>query len=497
MKNVLISVSDRTGILEFARGLDKLGFGVVATSGTQKFLASEGIPAKTVSETTGFPEILDGRVKTLHPKILGAILADIGKESHLAQLKEHGIPVFELVVCNLYPFGAKPGIENIDIGGITLIRAAAKNHKHVACVTDISQYDSILAELTEHGKVTDDTKAKLAAKAFRLTSSFDTRIATFLGDETLNLSYEKAGDLRYGENAHQKSSLYKEVGRQGLSISDAVKLQGKEISFNNFYDLDAALSVVKGFDESCVCVLKHATPCGVAVGDDMAEVYKNAYRGDPMSAFGGVIAFNRNVDKSAAEEITKTFMSALIAPGYTDDARKVLAKKKNLVVVQLDMNEAFAPAAFRWISGGLLVQDNDISDDDPTEWKVVTDTKPTPEELKATEFAFKIAKFVKSNAICITTDKMTLGIGGGQPNRVGALEIAIQNMKRFDLAGEKPKVIASDGFFPFRDSADLAAKAGIRVIIQPGGSVRDQEVTDACNEHGIAMLLTHKRHFRH
>lgn len=506
MKYALISVSDRTGILEFAKKLRELEFQIIGTSGTREFLKSNGINCKSISALTGFPEILGGRVKSLHPKIFGAILADRENKSHLEDVKKLNIPLIEIVVCNLYPFDSAPGIENIDIGGVTLIRAAAKNYRYVTCVTSPGQYEKVIGEIEKNGKVLESTRFEFARKAFELTSSFDFRVGSFLardkpscyiGEERLNLGYERVMELRYGENPHQKASLYKEVGHRGLSVIDAVKLQGKELSFNNFYDLDAALSVVKSFDESCVCILKHATPCGVAIGDSVVEAYKDAYRADTISPFGGIVAFNREVDKVTAEEITKIFISAVIAPGYANEAMEVLARKKNMVVLELSEGGEFGPTSFRWIEGGLLLQESDVFPDDTSEWEVVTKRKPTDKELKAMEFGFKVVKFVKSNAVIITTDKMTLGIGGGQPNRVGALEIAIQNMKKFGLTRENPNAVASDGLFPFRDSVDLAAKEGIKAVVQPGGSIRDQEVIDACNEHGIAMVFTHKRHFRH
>ena len=506
----LISVSDRQGVLEFAKGLCELGFNVIATSGTQKFLAENGVPSQSISELTGFPEILSGRVKTLHPKILGAILADTDNPKHIAELNEFGIPSIELVVCNLYLFDSAPGIENIDIGGVTLIRASAKNYKYVTCITQPFQYEEILTELKEYGKTSEQTRLKLAGEAFKLTCKFDSNVASFLdkenghkspfyptGAESLNLSYEKLSDLIYGENPHQKASLYKEVGYRGLSILNAIKLQGKEISFNNLYDLDSALYVIKSFVEPCACILKHATPCGIAIDDNILSAYKSAYRTDTISPFGGIVALNREIDKALAEEMTKTFISAIVAQGYSTSAMEIFAKKQNMVVMQIELTKEFPMNSFRWVAGGLLVQDNDTLTDTPAEWSVVTNKKPTPEEFRAMEFGFKVVRLVKSNAIVISTDKMTLGIGGGQPNRVGSLEIAIQNMKKFGLTGEEPKIIASDAFFPFRDSVDLAVKEGVKAIVQPGGSIRDKEVISACDEAQIAMIFTHKRHFRH
>lgn len=313
----------------------------------------------------------------------------------------------------------------------------------------------------------------------------------------LTLKYEKVTELKYGENPHQTASVYREVGYDGLSLLDAKKLQGEVLSFNNFFDLDAVLSVVCSFTEPCCCILKHATPCGIAISESVLEAYKGAFICDPISSFGGVVGFNCDVDKEVAEEITKTFLTAVLAPSYTDEAKLVLAKKKKLAVLELPLKKVLSPSSLRWINGGILVQESDIEPDDTSKWEVVTKREPTSDEFKAMEFGFKVAKFVKSNAMCITTYSMTIGIGGGQPNRVGALEVAIKNMKRFGLSDKEPKAIASDAFIPFRDSVDLAVKEGITAIIEPGGSIRDKEVIGACNEHGVAMVLTHTRHFRH
>ncbi len=313
----------------------------------------------------------------------------------------------------------------------------------------------------------------------------------------LTLNYEKIMDLRYGENPHQSASVYKETKYTGLSLFDAKKLQGQEISFNNFFDLDATLSIIRNFDEPCCCILKHATPCGIAINNNITKAYKNAYLGDPISPFGGIVGFNREVDKVTAEEIAKIFMSAIIAPSYTTEAKEILAKKKKLIVLQLPMEKELSHRTLRWINGGILLQDSDIEPTDFSKWEVVTQKKPTEEERKAMEFGFKVVQFVKSNAMCITTAQITLGMGCGQPNRVGSLEIAFKNMKDNKLLDKNPKIIASDAFIPFRDSIDLAVKEGIYAIVQPGGSIRDQEVIDACNEHKVTMLLTHTRHFRH
>ena len=492
----LISVSDKDGITEFAKELQKHGFKILASSGTHKILKGAKVKSTSVQELTQFPEILGGRVKTLHPKIFGGILANREDRKHLEELKELGIPDIELVICNLYPFKESPSIENIDIGGVALIRAAAKNHQYVTCVTQPSQYKTVIDELNKYDEIQPETRLRFASEAFLYTAQFDSLIAEFLGANRLNLIYEKVMDLRYGENPHQASSLYKEVDYKGATILNAKKLQGKELSFNNIFDLDAALAVVKSFDEPCACILKHANPCGVAIGGDLLEAYVDAHKADPISSFGGIVGLNREVNEAVATELTKTFIEAVVAPSYTEEAIAILSKKKNMRVLECPISDSLSTKALRWINGGIILQDNDILPDEPSNWQVVTERKPTPDEFEACKFGFKVVRFIKSNAVCISTNKMIVGIGVGQPNRVGALEIALNNKDKFGFK-EGVFAVASDGFFPFRDSIDLAHDAGIKVVVQPGGSKRDQEVIDACNEHNMSMIFTGRRHFRH
>lgn len=503
MKLCLISVSDKQGIVEFARELVNYGFEIIASSGTSKLLQQENIPVKEISEFTGSPEMLGGRVKTLHPLISGGILAD--RERDKEDMNKYNIKPIDIVVCNLYPFVEKPGIENIDIGGVTLIRACAKNYKYTTCCTSKDQYPQILKELKELGEILQTTRLEFAKKAFVITANYDSKIAGFFGDDTFTLNlpdgsqdYKKIQNLRYGENPHQSAGLYEKIDNRqdACSITKAKKLWGKELSFNNISDLDTALAIIKDFNEPCVCILKHANPCGVAVSDNILDAYKKAHKTDPVSSFGGIVGVNGTIDDKIASEISKTFIEAVLAPSYTDSALEILKKKKNIRLLEINLDGDLEKETYRWINGGLLVQDNDILPEDESEWKVVTKREPTKEEWSAMAFAFKVVKFVKSNGICIATSSETLGIGVGQPNRVGALKIAINNMKDFNFTPENA-ALASDGFFPFRDSIDEAHKAGIRAIIEPGGSIRDQEVIDAADEHNIVMVFTNRRHFRH
>jgi len=496
MKYALISVSDKSGLLEFARGLSKLRFTLIASSGTLKSLKDGGISAISVESITTFPEILGGRVKTMHPKIIGALLTDRDNPTHLEELKKFGIPLIDIVICNLYPFESSPGVKTIDIGGVSLLRAGAKNYKWVTVVSHPNQYNRVITELKANGEITESTRLEFAQKAFRLTSLFDSRVASFLGESGLFLTYEKVLDLRYGENPHQAASLYKSIGDSSTSIVDAKQTQGKELSFNNIYDLNTTLLIIKSFEPPCACVLKHANPCGVGIGKNLLSAYKKAHAADPVSSFGGIVGVNREVPGELAKEITSTFIEALLAPGYTEEAKEILKKKKNMRVLELPLDGKLSPLSFRWIEGGVLSQDNDVLPDNDAKWEVVTKMKPTQTQFNAAKFAFKVVRFIKSNSICIATQDHTVGIGAGQPNRVGALEIAVSNMEKFGLR-EQEIALASDGFFPFRDSIDLANKAGIKCIIQPGGSIRDSEVIEACDEHGIAMIFTHERHFRH
>lgn len=510
MKRALISVSDKTGLVEFAKKLQELGWEIVSTGGTAKTLENAGVEVIGISEVTGFPEILEGRVKTLHPKVHGGILAKDTPE-HREILKEQNITPIELVVVNLYPFQAtiekenitlEEAIENIDIGGPSMVRAAAKNFSRVAVVVNSQRYPEILEELEKNNSISLTTRKSLALEAFQHTAQYDVAISRFLGKvftgenlpETYLLSGKKLMDLRYGENPHQKAAFYAFPDQQKGTITGAKQLHGKELSYNNIVDLEAAWAVVSSFviTENAACIIKHTNPCGAALGQTLKEAYTKALAGDPISAFGGIIGLNQKVDKDTALEISQTFMEAVIAPDYTEEALQVLKEKKNLRIMAMGTEKASGEMWIEKVSGGFLVQEcNDkLGIDD---LQVVTERQPSPEELEELIFAWKIVKQVKSNAIVVTKNKQTLGVGAGQMNRVGSANIA------FAQAGEKcaGAVLASDAFFPFRDTIDAAAKAGIKAVIQPGGSIRDEESIQACNEHGITMVFTNMRHFKH
>ena len=512
----LISVSDKTGIPEFASGLKRLGFDIVSTGGTAEALKKKGVKVIGVEELTGYPKMLDGRVKSLHPAVFAGILADRSKTSHMADLRNFKIRPIDVVVCNLYPFEqviSKPkftheeAIENIDIGGPSMVRAAAKNHKDVAIIVDPADYAAILAELKKRkGKLSLQTKEKLAAKAFAHTKRYDLLIAHYFASRApkaevtvlpkeLDIFVEKIQDLRYGENPHQKAAFYKERGGNPNGIVSAKQLQGKELSFNNIFDLDSAWKVVSYFSDPAVAVIKHTNPCGVATAQDIHSAYKKAYTTDPLSAYGGIIALNREFDKLTAQELESIFVEAVIAPSYSKAALKILKKKQNLRI--MEMPSILMPKTpeldYKRVSGGLLVQEEDIAKTTSSELKFVTKKQPSLLEIRDLLFAWGVVKNVKSNAIVIAKNGCTLGVGAGQMSRVDSTEIALRK------AGAKARgaVLASDAFFPFRDSIDLAAKAGIKAVIQPGGSIRDEEVIQAANEHGIAMVLTGRRHFKH
>ncbi len=517
LKRALISVSDKTGIVEFARALAERGVELLSTGGTWRLLNDAGIPVREVSDYTGFPEMMDGRVKTLHPKIHGGILGRRGTDD--AVMAEHGIAPIDLVVVNLYPFEATvaradctlaDAIENIDIGGPTMVRAAAKNHQDVAIVVNPSDYDRILKELDENaGGLTFATRFDLAVKAFEHTAAYDAAIANYLGTRvsesdarfprTLNLNFVKKQDLRYGENPHQAAAFYVDPRNEEASVSTAEQLQGKALSFNNIADTDAALECVKPFADPACVIVKHANPCGVAIGVDIAQAYDLAYATDPTSAFGGIIAFNRELDgKTARMIIERQFVEVIIAPTVSDEAREIVAAKPNVRLLACGpLNGDRADALdYKRVVGGLLVQDRDLGMVDASQVKTVTRRAPTEQELADLLFAWEVAKYVKSNAIVYAKNGRTIGIGAGQMSRVYSAKIAA--IKAADEGLEvKGSVMASDAFFPFRDSVDAAAEAGITAIIQPGGSMRDQEVIDAANEHGIAMVFTGMRHFRH
>lgn len=508
-KRALISVSDKTGIVEFAKGLIEAGFEIISTGGTKKTLQDNGVDVIGISDVTGFPEILDGRVKTLHPNVHGAVLAKHGDADHAAQLAEHNIEPIQLVCVNLYPFQAtisKPdvtvedAIENIDIGGPTMLRSSAKNHEYVTVIVDSNDYPTVLAELKDGG-VSKTTNRRLAAKVFRHTAAYDAVISEYMTElaeeenpESLTVTYELKQSLRYGENPHQKAAFYKKPLGSVFSIAEAKQLHGKELSFNNINDADAALQIVKEFNEPAAVAVKHMNPCGVGVGTTILEAYEKAYEADSTSIFGGIIALNREVDKATAEKLHEIFLEIIIAPAFKEEAVEVLTSKKNLRLLTIDFNAAKKPERkLTSIEGGLLIQDRDAHSLKDAEVKVATKREPTLEEWKALELGWKIVKHVKSNAIVVCNDQMTLGVGAGQMNRVGAAKIALEQ------AGERVtgSALASDAFFPMDDTVEAAAKAGVTAIIQPGGSVKDQDSIKKADEYGIAMVFTGIRHFKH
>jgi phosphoribosylaminoimidazolecarboxamide formyltransferase/IMP cyclohydrolase len=516
----LLSVSDKTGLVELARALASRGIRLLSTGGTARAIADAGLPVTDVGAYTGFPEMLDGRVKTLHPKVHGGILARRDVAAHADALAAHGIPAIDLVVVNLYPFRetvAKPGctlddaIENIDIGGPTMVRAAAKNWPHVGIVVDPADYPAIVAELARAGNaLSDATRFSLARKAFAHTAAYDGAIANWLTArspdgtaETFPQSFRYAGErvqsLRYGENPHQSAAFYRDEAPLPGTIATFRQRQGKELSYNNIADSDAAWECVKSFDATACVIVKHANPCGVALGSSTLEAYRRALSTDPVSAFGGIIAFNRPVDAATLEAVAAQFVEVLIAPGYADDALAVIGQKKNVRVLEIPLPPAGAAAAqldFKRIGGGLLVQTGDARNVAPAELRVVTKKAPTAAQLADLMFAWRVAKFVKSNAIVYCRGGMTLGVGAGQMSRVDSTRIAASKAAnaKLDLAGS---AVASDAFFPFRDGLDVVADQGAAAVIQPGGSVRDDEVIAAADERDIAMVFTGVRHFRH
>ena len=516
IKRALISVSNKDGLLDFVRELQHRNIEILSTGGTAALLMQHGIEVTEVSAHTGFPEIMDGRVKTLHPKIHGGLLGRRGVDE--AVMKEHGITAIDLVVVNLYPFAAtiaKPNcsyedaIENIDIGGPAMVRASAKNHDRVAIVVDPLDYNSIIDELNQHdGSVSLVMRKRLAAKAFTHTAQYDAMVASYLTKATqhnssefpdlLPLQFRKRMDLRYGENPHQQAAFYAASDTRGANVANAAQLQGKQLSYNNIADSDTALECVRQFEVPACVIVKHANPCGVAVGADILEAYQRAYQTDPTSAFGGIIAFNRNLDAATANTILeRQFVEVIIAPEADEEARTLCGRKENVrLLVTGSLDNSNAKYDLRSVNGGLLVQDRDLGMVDVSELKVVTTRQPTAEELRDLQFAWKVCKFVKSNAIVFAHDGMTIGVGAGQMSRVYSTRIAAIKAKDEGL-NVKGCVMASDAFFPFRDGLDAAAEFGIKAVIQPGGSKRDDEVIAAANEHGIAMILTGMRHFRH
>jgi phosphoribosylaminoimidazolecarboxamide formyltransferase / IMP cyclohydrolase len=521
-RRALVSVSDKTGLGPFVKGLVELGFEILSTGGTAKFLRDQGVPVIDVAEYTGFPEMMDGRVKTLHPRIHGAILGRPDLAEDAAAMKEHGIIPFELICVNLYPFEqtvAKPGVkyeeavEQIDIGGPSMVRSAAKNHAYVSIVTRPGQYDEVLDALQD-GKVSFELRRRLMQAAFDMTARYDTAIAAhFLkemnaGTETpggmpekLSISMERRQELRYGENPHQKAAWYVEPSFGPATVSAAQQVHGKELSYNNLLDLDAAVAIVREFKDPAATVIKHNNPCGCAIGPTLAEAFDKAYEGDPISAFGSIIGLNRVVDAATVEQlcVPNRFIEAIIAPGFEPAAITALTtrpKWKNSVrLLQLPQMLSAQPVnwEYRRIAGGLLVQERDEQPEDESTWKVVTQREPSPHERIDLAFAWKVCKHVKSNAILLAKAGMVVGVGAGQMSRVDSSWIAAHK------AGDRSKgaVAASDAFFPFRDGVDQASQAGVTALIQPGGSVRDEEVIAACNELGLAMIFTGRRHFKH
>ncbi len=508
IKNALISVSDKTGIVEFAKELAALGVNIYSTGGTYKAIHEAGVTVHQVEELTHFPEMMDGRVKTLHPMVHGGILAVRTDEKHVAAMKEHNIEPLDLVVVNLYPFRetiAKPNvdlaeaIENIDIGGPTMVRSAAKNNKFVGIVVNPERYGEVIERLKRDGDLGQDFRFALAKEAFAHTAAYDTAIANYFSEQLEQTpfppeylqAYEKVTDLRYGENPHQKAAFYKEIGT-ATGMGAMKQLHGKELSYNNIVDMEAAWNMVWEFEEPATCIIKHTNPCGAAIGTDLHDAYVKAYEADSVSAFGGIVALNREVDEATANEMSKIFLEVIMAPKFSAKALAILEAKKNIRLIELERPVA-GQVVVKKVSGGLLVQTEDDLVEDETSYTVVTKTQPTEEQWKALRFAWKMVKHVKSNAILIADSNFTLGVGAGQMNRVGSANIALEQ------AGEKAKgaVLASDAFFPFGDTVATAAAHGIAAIIQPGGSIRDEESIAEADKAGIAMVFTHVRHFKH
>ena len=517
--NALISVSDKTGILKFAQALHDLGISLLSTGGTAKLFLENGLPVTEVADYTGFPEMLSGRVKTLHPNIHGGLLARRDVPEHMAALKDHDIATIDLLVVNLYPFEAtvaKPGctledaIENIDIGGPAMVRSGAKNWKHVGVLTDASQYASVLEELKADGKLTDQTRFALSVAAFNRISQYDGAISDYLsgiqpdGRHSMfpsqsNGRFVKVQDLRYGENAHQQAALYRDFHPVSGSLVTAKQIQGKELSYNNIADADAAWECVKSFTETACVIVKHANPCGVAVGGDALEAYSKAFKTDPTSAFGGIIALNCTLDEAAAQQISKQFVEVLMAPNFTPQALEVFKTKVNVRILQIDLPESGGgrnSIDVKRVGSGLLMQTADNHELTLADLRVVSKLKPTPAQLQDLLFAWKVAKYVKSNAIVFCAGGMTLAVGAGQMSRIDSARIASIKAANAGLHLDG-SAVASDAFFPFRDGLDVVVDAGATCVIQPGGSMRDEEVIAAADERGVVMVLSGVRHFRH
>lgn len=510
-KRALVSVSDKTGLLDFVKGLVDCGYEIISTGGTYRALKEGGVSCLGIEEVTHFPEILDGRVKTLHPMVHGGLLAVRDLESHQKQLKDNAIETIDLVCVNLYPFKqtiSKEGfthaeaIENIDIGGPSMLRSAAKNHRYVTVVCDVKDYDTVLSEIKENGDTTLETRQKLAAKVYRTTAAYDAMIAQYMTDyvqeenpESLTMTFDLKQTLRYGENPHQKAGFYAEMFTTPYSLCSATQLHGKELSYNNIQDANATLEMLRDFEgKSAVVAVKHMNPCGIGTADNLYQAWRKAYEADMTSIFGGIVAFNEEVDEKIADELSQMFLEIILAPSFSEKAFEILSRKKNIRLMTFK-KEAQKEAARKFVSvsGGILVQDTDTTITTKEDCNVVTDKAPNESEMEDLLFGFKVVKHVKSNAIVIVKDGQTLGVGAGQMNRVGAAKIALEQAK--DKA--KGAVLASDAFFPMDDTVKLAASYGITSIIQPGGSIKDQDSINACNENNISMVFTGVRHFKH
>lgn len=513
----LISVSDKTGVVEFAKGLVALGWEILSTSGTMKLLKESGVPVTSVSDVTGFPEICDGRVKTLHPKIHGALLARRDIPEHMKELKDNDIETIDLVCVNLYPFRetiAKPdvtmedAVEHIDIGGPSMLRSAAKNWESVTVVCNPADYETVLSEIKAGGNTTRETRLKLSAKAYTHTAEYDMAISTYMRaqaglPEKLFLEYDLKQELRYGENPHQEAKFFASTVKEPFSLATAEQLNGKELSYNNIQDANATLNIAREFDEPFCVGVKHMNPCGSATGKTIAEAWKKAYEADKTSIFGGIVAANREIDLETAQMLKPIFLEIVMAPSFAPDALELLCTKKNLRVLKVDMSkDNTIRKQYVSMNGGMLVQDRDINTKPVAADQCVTELKPTVEQLADMEFAWKIVKHVKSNAIVVAKGGMTYGVGAGQMNRIGSAEIALK--QALNTLKEEGKdimteglVLASDGFFPFNDCVALAAEYGIKAIVQPGGSIRDEDSIKLANEKGITMLFTGERHFKH
>ena len=517
VKRAIVSVSDKTGVIPFAKGLMQMGVEILSTGGTAKTLREQGVSVIDISDYTGFPEMLDGRIKTLHPKVHGGLLGQRSRAEHVKKMKEHGILPIDLIAVNLYPFEAtvakegcslEEAIENIDIGGPTMLRAAAKNYPDVTVVVDPGDYEPVLSELKKTGEVSLETNFQLAKRVFQHTARYDGAISNYLGQiekgkkgyefpETFTFQVKKAQELRYGENPHQKAAFYREYLVSEPSVSNAIQIQGKELSFNNILDVDSAFETVKEFEEMATVIIKHNNPCGVAISAaSLADAYRKARDCDPVSAFGGVVGFNRVVDEETAKEMAHIFLEVVIAPGFDPKALEVLKAKKDLRLLQTPPLTASSPQGgldLRKVVGGLLIQDRDLGKVPMDQWRVVTKRRPTEEERRGMAFGWKVAKHVKSNAIVLVREDRTIGIGAGQMSRVDSTRLAVMKAQ----SSTKGTVLASDAMFPFRDGVDTGAEAGAMAIIQPGGSIRDDEVIAAADEYNIAMVFTGMRHFRH